>query len=648
MTFHSIVYKNVKENFNKYVMYYLSNALVVMVFFIFANFIANPEIKSIDTLGNMGVAAERVIYLCEFIILMVSIVFTNYSITNFLRSREKEFGLLSLFGLTKNQIRNYILFENMIVSTVAIITGLIGGILFSKLFFMTVTVILTLDAEIPFTISHKAILITLISFTILFQGIALFISYKIKNSNIIELLKGSRIPKPIPKFSKVKAISSILLIASGYIIAVYSGLAIVFTMFPILFLVILGTYLLYAQFTVFFTDKLKQNKGIYYKGIHMITISQIVYKLKDNAKILFIASILSAVTLTATISVYSTQQVMLHNIEQNLPHDFDFIERGLSSQDSKDVKKIDEALKVHGHEVEYKNRIILIEATNEDTDLANATNNKKDFYIISNSDYNVLASQLGKKQVDIQKGEVLIHTYNIFGSMGSKYFIDQTKGLDLMTEGGRLALAIRDEISGGIMNDDGKNTNTAVVSDETFNSLLRNISDENKLVYYGYGIKGWDRPSKAVTEIKKIFPTDTFTEKTAQYLPIIRFMTFLIFIGTFISILFFISTSGILYFKIFNEIQKDRHEFISLKKMGVANDEMKTIISTQCGIMFLLPFVVALSHSVFAIKSLSNILGDNLSGYFLVIASIYLGLQLAYFVFARTMYVMQIDHWVKG
>lgn len=82
----------------------------------------------------------------------------------FLKSREKEFGLLSMFGLTKNQIRRYVMFENITISIVSIITGIFFGILFSKLFFMALSVILDLNAEIPFLISSKAVKITILSF----------------------------------------------------------------------------------------------------------------------------------------------------------------------------------------------------------------------------------------------------------------------------------------------------------------------------------------------------------------------------------------------------------------------------------------------------------------------------------------------------
>ncbi len=645
MTLRSMVYKNIKENLNKYSMYFLSNVLVVMVFFIFANFIANPQVQQIDTKGNMGLMAQKVVYLCQFIILVFSLVFTHYSISNFLKSREKEFGLLALFGLTRGQIRSYIMLENLMVSTAAVITGLLAGTLFSRLFFMGIRVILSLEAEIDFAVSYKIIGGTFISFMALFQLISFFTSFKVKNNNIVELLKGARIPRPVPKFSAFKAVFAILLIVGGYALAVLSGLYIIITMFPVLLLVIWGTYLLYSQFTVFFTHKVQQNKGIYYRGINLITVAQIVYKLKDNAKALFIASILGAVTLTATVSVYSVQQTLLVSIEQNYPHDYDIYTGTEQAAKVMAPEAVEAKLNSKGYELEYQNKVLLLKGSSS----SNKVNNKENFYIMSNSDYNLLAGQLGEKEVTVGADEVFIRTYNIFGMIAEKYFDDAEHSLKLTANGGELQLKILGEVGGGIIDDDGRNTNTAVVSDKLYNKLAKESSQDHQIIYYGYGIKGIHKASDAITKIGRVFPDEeknSYANRTEGIQPIIRLLNLMIIIGTFISIIFFISTGSILYFKLFNEIQKDKQEFLSLKKMGMANDEIQRIVSTQCGIMFLLPFAVGLLHSIFAIISLSNLLQNNLTGYFALIAGIYLLLQLIYFGFAKTVYGKQLKAWV--
>ena len=63
MTIGNIIIKNIKGNLNKYVMYYLSNVIVVTIFFLFANFAYNPAFGGVKSQGTVGSAIGNVMYL---------------------------------------------------------------------------------------------------------------------------------------------------------------------------------------------------------------------------------------------------------------------------------------------------------------------------------------------------------------------------------------------------------------------------------------------------------------------------------------------------------------------------------------------------------------------------------------------------------
>ena len=652
MTLRNIAYKNMRNNLDKYVMYYLSSTLVVMVFFIFANFIYNPQVINVRTMEELEQVAARILYSCEIVILLFTVVFTNYSISNFLRSREKEFGLLSMFGLTKGEIRRYVMFENMVVSIASIATGIVFGMLFSKLFFMAIAAILRLKTEIPFSISIKGLIITILCFIVLFQVIGFKTSYKIKSNNIIELLKGERVAKPIPKFSKVKAVLAILLIAAGYAMAVYSGIAIILTMLPILITTITGTYFLYSQFSVYFTDKLHKNTKLYYKGINMITLAQIIYKLRDNAKILFMVSILGSVTLTAASTIYSVEKTTEKQTGLYSPQEVSFIENGLSTHNVIAPEKVEEIFNKDGQKVSFKIKVVLIKGVNADSDAdRNSKNNdrvnKKDFYIMSNSEYNMLAKEYKQLKLNLKEDEIVVRSYNCVSTGEKKLFSDK-QYLNINIAGENKKWKLKDEITGGIINTDEKGASTIVVSDMEYKKLEAKVSDKDQYVYYGYSLKDWMDAGNSVKEIKAAIPKESlksFQERVINSAMLMQSMSLIFFIGAFIAILFFIATGSILYFKMFNELQKDRQEFVALKKMGMSVEEVKSIVSIQCFIMFFLPFVVAFSHTAFAIKALSYLLEGSLSLYLLTIVGIYFILQSIYYLFARTMYIKQINNW---
>lgn len=90
----------------------------------------------------------------------------------------------------------------------------------------------------------------------------------------------------------------------------------------------------------------------------------------------------------------------------------------------------------------------------------------------------------------------------------------------------------------------------------------------------------------------------------------------------------------------FNEVQKDKQDFIGLKKIGVTQEEIKKIVSIQSFTMFFLPLTVAILHAAFAVNR--RLLYTK---YFIFIAGIYLVLQIIYYLFAKWMYMKQINSW---
>ncbi len=424
-------------------------------------------------------------------------------------------------------------------------------------------------------------------------------------------------------------------------------------MIPILIVVIIGTKLLFSQFSVFFTNKLQNNKGVYYKGINLITLSQIIYKLKDNAKVLFITSILSGITLASAISVYSLQKVTLSSLEENCPQDIGIIEQGINSHKVIANGKVEDILKKYKFDIKYKNKIELIKGKNNDKVIESKKStygikiNKTDFNIMSENSFNELAKQYNKKSLDLKNGEVVIYTYDLTSGIANEKIeipFKNQKTLNLNIDGKVNSFNILDNLKGGVINADSQNTNTIIVSDSDFKKLWNNVSDHNKLIYYGYNIKHNLKATNAVTEIKNAVTKGQeafFTERVISAAGLMQFLSVLLFIGTFIAMIFFIATGSILYFKMFNEIQKDKQDFIGLKKIGVTQEEIKRIVSIQSFTMFFLPLTVATLHAAFAVKSV----GLLYTKYFIFIAGIYLVLQIIYYLFAKWMYVKQINSW---
>ena len=101
----------------------------------------------------------------------------------------------------------------------------------------------------------------------------------------------------------------LLALGSGYYIAVTteSVIAALGLFFVAVVLVIIGTYCLFLAGSIAVLKVMKRNKGYYYKVRHFVSVSGMLYRMKQNAVGLANICILSTmvlVTVSTTVSLY--------------------------------------------------------------------------------------------------------------------------------------------------------------------------------------------------------------------------------------------------------------------------------------------------------------------------------------------------------
>lgn len=307
MTFRSLAFSNIRGKWRSYSAFFLSSVFSVMIFYIYAAFLAHPDVVN----GNI-IAADKVrlgMIFCEYVIFIFSFLFVLYSNSAFLKTRKQEFGLFSLFGMTRMQLRRLVIYENLTIAVLAISVGIGLGILFSKMFFIVLSMLLNMSDTITFFVPLQAVGLTMGSFLVLFTLISFWSVLGIGRTEIIELLKASKKTKGELFYSPWLVVLAIVSLLVGYTIALmlnggnfglldmqeFSMLAI-----GIMVAVVIGTYLLYSQFSILLLRFIQKRYNVYYNRTNMMVIAQLGYKMKDNARMLFIVSILSAVIVTAS------------------------------------------------------------------------------------------------------------------------------------------------------------------------------------------------------------------------------------------------------------------------------------------------------------------------------------------------------------
>lgn len=163
-----------------------------MVFFSFTVYAYHPHLQIMNKLQEqeqdplMNLAG-----MAQFVIVLFSFFFLLYSIGTFLNVRKQQFGVLTVLGISQKQLKRLLFTENMIIGMLAIFAGIQGGLVFSN-FFLLVTSKLTSAKGLYLYWPTEAIIVTTVTFIILFFIVSTFTPMFIRTRKTTQLIKGTK------------------------------------------------------------------------------------------------------------------------------------------------------------------------------------------------------------------------------------------------------------------------------------------------------------------------------------------------------------------------------------------------------------------------------------------------------------------------
>ncbi|CAM4313905.1 putative ABC transport system permease protein [Paenibacillus endophyticus] len=637
MTFRSLALSNIRGNWRSYSAFFLSSVFSVMIFYIYAAFLYHPGVESGHIMAASKIRMGMVF--CEYIIVIFSFLFVLYSNSAFLKTRQQEFGLFSLFGMTKTQLRKLVIYENAAIAIMAIVVGIGLGMLFSKLFFMALTVLLNVEESIPFAAPLKAIGLTAGGFFVLFMVISVGTALRIGRTEIVDLLKAARKPKGQLVFSRwlVAVAVFCLLAAYGMAFIMNSETFLVLTL-PILITVIIGTYFLFTQLSILLLRFIQKRSALYYKRTNMIVFAQLGYKIRDNARILFIVSILSAVIMTALGTVYILQVGSKQNLLYGSPYTLAYSEKGLGTHDVIDPAELKRIVAEDGFTIAHESITagVLIHNYAIQWGKEESWQSKSDALIISATDYNRLAAFNDQPSLHPENGKVTLVTQFIGKEKKSGVVSGTVNGKQTEIQVGGL-------LEANVMNWLDSNSYTLVMDDFSYMELRASVPEDQLFTMYGYELRNWEDSSETAAKLSKLVPEElqgqTDFRRSDRLKDINEMVSLTLFIGMFISLLFFIASGSMIYFKLFTELQDDQAQFRALTRIGMTRGEIRRIVVTQVGIVFFVPVVVGIAHALFAMKALDNMMQSSNWIYSFIVIGIYIAMQTIYFLVACSSYM---------
>jgi putative ABC transport system permease protein len=636
MTLFRIAGKNIRKNFVNYFLYFSSMIFSIVIYF---TFVSLKYDKTIVVVSDTSAKISSVFNAASVVLIIFVAIFIWYSNTFFTRKRKKEIGLYSLLGVRKKQIGRMLFYENFIMGIIALVIGILLGSVLSGFFVSILLKVMGYDAIHGFAISSNAIINTMIVFTII-TAITSFHGYRlIYRFKLIELFQADKEREKEPKASLFIAMLSVILIGFGYWLALQNILESeawrmigpMVTPLVIILSVILGSYLLFSTLTVYLLKLSTRNKKRFWKGINIISTSQLLYRMKGNARTLTIIAVLSATTLTAVGASYSLYYNNQSNAELANPNSIMYI----NTDNQLSGKVNDRIAEEKTSEIVYHKAIPALQTKVDASILDNKMGPPEAIYtIIGNSTFNEMAELQDRKDRLTLKGkEAAVMDASYFEGFSPEYV-----GSSLPLQVGNTSEDIKFT---KLMKYNVLNTQTAyvtvVVSDELFSAMK---NETNVVNMEAYEFTNEEKAKALVEDIQSILPEDAnFTSFYSDYANGMETAGLLIFIGAFLGLVFLAATGSIIYFKQLTEATSDKDRYMILHKIGVNKGEVRKSISKQVFFIFALPLVVGITHSIVALTAFSRLLQLSLVQPVLICFGIYILIYVIYyFATVRTYY----------
>ncbi len=558
-------------------------------------------LKYSDTIAEKTASSQKLDSLMSgaaVILLLFVAVFIAYSNSFFMKKRKKEVALYALLGVRNRQIGFMLFFENLLLGLVSLVVGVVLGFLCSKGFMTILIHLMGYDVIAPFTFSEQAALNTTVVFLAVFlvtsfQGYRLIYQFK-----LIDLFHASKKGEVARKPSMTIAILGVLLISIGYWLAlqdmftskVWEAVGFLMIALIILMTVIVGTFLLFHSVTGFVLTMIKKNEKWSWKGLHLMTISQLLYRIRGNARTLTIIAVLSATTVTAGGAVYGLYYNINDQVITSDPNTFMY-----EQTDEKLDQQVSNVLLY----VKYDENIEALSVAFHTKQLNSAFNNadKRIYTIINEKTYNKLAAIQKREKLHVNNENAVILDIGYDERFSPKY-----EGKTVSTENNTI-VTFQSFKTQSVLNS-GTAGITVVVSNDQFKALQK----EGEALKYR--VIGMDQASIDLSKkIAKYLPEEAqFSSAPQDFQTGIESVGSLLFIGSFLGLVFLAATGSIIYFKVLTEAGEDKSQYNMLHKMGVSPREMRKSIASQVFVIFFAPLAVGLLHSAIALKAFSSLL----------------------------------------
>ena len=606
---------NMKKNARTYVPYMLTCIITVAMYYIVKSLSQNPGVEEMIGGGYLS----ELMFIGSHVVALFAVIFLFYTNSFLVKRRKKEFGVFNILGMEKRHLAWVLGWETAYLALGSLVLGLLLGIIMDKAMYLLVGKIIGGGVPLGFFVSARVIGQTVQIFAVIFLLICINAIRQVHVADPIALLQAGNAGEKEPSTRWLLALAGLVSVGGGYYIAVTVSdpLASLLLFFVAVVLVIIGTYLLFTAGSIALLKILRKNRKYYYRTRHFVSVSGMIYRMKQNAVGLANICVLSTMVLVMVSTTTSLMIGMEDVVRERYPADImvyfkedapqgnqAYIEAIRALQRERGLAVKNEMAYLYlglsaSHEYKYEE--------SHEIGVTSALDSMDELFFIALEDYNAVM----KERKTLEEDEVMVYSNRtsfdipVFRLLGREYRVAEK--LDSFVGNGQYSANI-------------SNTVYIVVPDreallEIYDAQRELLGEDARSIrqVYGFDMDADEEEQNAfynaLLDCMNRNQISALTEARAEARS--SFMSLyggLFFIGVFLGVLFVMATVLIIYYKQISEGYDDRERFSIMQKVGMSRDEVKSAIHSQVVTVFFLPLIVAGIHVTAAFPLISKLL----------------------------------------
>lgn len=597
MLFFKLINSSFKRNLKVYIPYLISMTMLVAINYIFKAVEINRSLKDLPS----AAVTKALMQTGSTFIILVTLAFMIY-VNRFLwQQRQQEMGLYSMLGMTRRNLQVLTVIEKCYLLVISLFLGTLFGIIFDRLAFLGFAHLLQIDHLSQPWIEWGAVINTIViigGFFLILMVIDLIKLFRL-NPNELWHPQQTKIARH-GKFFTFAGLLGVAVLAYAYYltITVKPRMSALTTFMTAVFLVVIGTYLIFIAGSIIVLKLLQKNKGYYYRPRHFIAVSGMLQRMEQNGASLATICLLCSSVLVILFTSLTMYAGINDTVNSYAPRDLTIItSQKLTAQQESTINSV--AKKHHAQlnkpvtfttsapqygyweNNHFINQGDLQDMTNQTTNtvitMSTATYNRiadKHVKLAANKAliYSPAKEHRGTLQIGSQKYQATpIHAFNYYfnpsHTIYSPIFIITNK----------------------------LPANTATINFTGINYRLNgskkaHLNFENDL------------------QAQLHLPNQAYSSRTNLRSQLTSLYGGIVFLGILISFALGITTTVVIYFKQITEGYEDQYRFKTMQQVGLSEKETTKSIHSQVLMVFMLPVVGAIINLCFAIPAIRQIL----------------------------------------